>query len=221
MIRHCKACGQKNRIPAKHIADSGRCGSQDCVQCHDNLAPTRVLGFGAIQLDLHAASGEIALDDAIAMGWLSAPPTGTTPRFPLPASTGKEPAALGYLHANCGHCHNPHSHVFTDNGVTMVLRETVGTLGSVAVTNPYMTAVSQPITTGLPMAVTNRCTPANGMTDAGTPVPCLVARGYPDDSAMIVRFETTNPAFHMPALASKVMDPTGDATLRAWITAIP
>ena len=27
MIRHCKACGQKNRIPAKHVADSGRCGS--------------------------------------------------------------------------------------------------------------------------------------------------------------------------------------------------
>jgi thioredoxin 2 len=26
MIRTCKACGRKNRIPAKHLADSGRCG---------------------------------------------------------------------------------------------------------------------------------------------------------------------------------------------------
>jgi thioredoxin 2 len=27
MIRNCQACGQKNRIPAKHIADDGRCGA--------------------------------------------------------------------------------------------------------------------------------------------------------------------------------------------------
>ena len=26
MIRICKACGQKNRVPARHAADSGRCG---------------------------------------------------------------------------------------------------------------------------------------------------------------------------------------------------
>ena len=26
MIRTCKACGRKNRIPAKHLADNGRCG---------------------------------------------------------------------------------------------------------------------------------------------------------------------------------------------------
>jgi thioredoxin 2 len=27
MIRTCKACGRKNRIPAKHLADSGHCGA--------------------------------------------------------------------------------------------------------------------------------------------------------------------------------------------------
>jgi len=27
MIRSCKACGTKNRIPASHAADTGRCGS--------------------------------------------------------------------------------------------------------------------------------------------------------------------------------------------------
>jgi len=26
MIRACKACGKKNRIPAEHLADEGRCG---------------------------------------------------------------------------------------------------------------------------------------------------------------------------------------------------
>src|SRR5205823_4887334 len=131
---------------------------QDCRTCHENLDPTRILGFGALQLDKQAATGELALDDVIAMGWLTAPPAGTTPRYPLPSSTGKEPAALGYMHANCGHCHNPTSHVFKDNMVTMVLRETVGTLGSVDTTPPYLTAVGQPTTTGLPVAIQNLCT---------------------------------------------------------------
>jgi thioredoxin 2 len=27
LVRACKNCGQKNRIPAKHLADTGRCGA--------------------------------------------------------------------------------------------------------------------------------------------------------------------------------------------------
>ena len=38
---------------------------------------------------------------------------------------------------------------------------------------------------------------------------------------MIERFESTNQALHMPALGSEVMDPTGQTTLRDWITNIP
>ena len=34
MIRTCKACGRKNRIPAKHLADAGRSGN-----CKSALAP--------------------------------------------------------------------------------------------------------------------------------------------------------------------------------------
>ncbi len=34
IIRTCPHCGQKNRIPAKHLADTGRCG-----QCKLPLAP--------------------------------------------------------------------------------------------------------------------------------------------------------------------------------------
>jgi len=34
IIRTCKHCGQKNRIPAKHLADTGRCGA-----CKRELAP--------------------------------------------------------------------------------------------------------------------------------------------------------------------------------------
>src|SRR5689334_11334069 len=34
MIRNCPACGKKNRIPARHLADSGRCGA-----CQAELPP--------------------------------------------------------------------------------------------------------------------------------------------------------------------------------------
>lgn len=34
LIRACTHCGQKNRIPASHLADTGRCGN-----CKEELAP--------------------------------------------------------------------------------------------------------------------------------------------------------------------------------------
>lgn len=34
VIRECSVCGQKNRIPAKHLADTGRCGA-----CKSPLPP--------------------------------------------------------------------------------------------------------------------------------------------------------------------------------------
>jgi thioredoxin 2 len=34
LVRTCKVCGQKNRIPAKHLADAGRCGA-----CKSPLPP--------------------------------------------------------------------------------------------------------------------------------------------------------------------------------------
>jgi thioredoxin 2 len=34
LIRACKSCGTKNRIPASHLADTGRCGS-----CKTDLPP--------------------------------------------------------------------------------------------------------------------------------------------------------------------------------------
>src|SRR5262245_29334596 len=34
MIRQCTACGQKNRIPARHLVDHGRCGA-----CKADLPP--------------------------------------------------------------------------------------------------------------------------------------------------------------------------------------
>ena len=34
IIRVCKSCGRKNRVPAKHLADTGKCGA-----CQSELPP--------------------------------------------------------------------------------------------------------------------------------------------------------------------------------------
>jgi hypothetical protein len=173
-----------------------------CKQCHEGIS-SRILGFGAIQLDTAAQTGQIALDDVIANGWLTQnPPGATVPHYPLPG-TGSATAAIGYLHANCGHCHNPQSKVYTDQGITMELRLTVGSLGALSTTPVYQTAVDHDATIAI-----------GGLTKR-------IVTDMPDQSILIYRFEADPAgAAHMPLIGAKVIDATADATLRDWITHI-
>ncbi|MBL8956720.1 MAG: hypothetical protein JNK82_38455 [Myxococcaceae bacterium] len=73
-----------------------------CTACHGGRA-SFVLGFSALQL-ANVAPGGFTLDEAVSRGLLSQPPASTAAlRIPGDA---KQRAALGYLHANCAHCHN-------------------------------------------------------------------------------------------------------------------
>nr|HEX4315469.1 hypothetical protein [Kofleriaceae bacterium] len=99
------ANGTSHKIPSR----------SECKGCHENLLPGRVLGFGALSLDFHqTTAGLLDLDGAIAAGLLSDPPAGSaSPHYPLPSdATDADKAALGYMHANCGHCHNDSSPIF-------------------------------------------------------------------------------------------------------------
>jgi len=84
----------------------------DCRACHESAA-VPVLGFSALQLSAdrdplapHAdARSEIDLDGLVVRGLIrNLAPAGTRPR--IAASSPIERASLGYLHGNCGHCHN-------------------------------------------------------------------------------------------------------------------
>ena len=84
----------------------------DCRACHESAA-VPVLGFTALQLSSdrdplapHAdARTEIDLDGLVARRLIkNLPPAATRPR--IEASSAVERASLGYLHGNCGHCHN-------------------------------------------------------------------------------------------------------------------
>lgn len=72
-----------------------------CTNCHGKLSE-RVLGFGAFQLSHAAAGKDVAIKEISELGWLTKPaPDG----FSVPG-TQVQQAALGYLHGNCGGCHN-------------------------------------------------------------------------------------------------------------------
>jgi len=175
-----------------------------CLTCHGNLPQSFILGFGAIQLDGPAATGDVAIDQIAANGWLTQnPPGASAPHYPLPGTGTTAQDAIGYLHANCGHCHNPTSKVYTDQAVTMELRLTTTSLSSLSTTPVYQTAVDHDATM-----------PINTLTK-------LIVHGQPDQSILMFRFESDpTSSFHMPKLGSEVTDTAEDAVLRDWITNI-
>jgi hypothetical protein len=172
----------------------------NCRQCHDNL-PGRILGFGALQLDYDAAVGLYDLEDAIADGLLTTNPGGAgSPRFPLPTDAAQPNAtdAIGYLHANCGNCHNP----MTTVQRPIDLRLRVGLLGTLGETPTY--------------ASTNNVT---GQMINGSTI--LVLPGDPAGSIVYQRFMSTNPSNRMPPLATEIIDDPARIVLETWITNIP
>jgi hypothetical protein len=158
------------------------------MTCHGGRAH-RVLGFSAIQLARPAAApDEITLDRLIEEARVTTPP-----RAPLAVpGTSAEAAALGYLHANCGSCHNsarpPGAVSYAPPpGLDLWLR--ADGLSTPGATPTYQTAIGR-----------------------------FVVPGAPRDSALY-RWAAGTSWFlpRMPPIATKVVDRNGLATLERWI----
>jgi hypothetical protein len=172
--------------------------SQDeCSACHGKMKDVS-LGFTAIQLS-HTGSG-LKLTDLISRGALSAPPAGA---FTVPG-TDTDKAALGYLHANCGICHNKQSPLINAR-TNMQLWLLTDQLGSVEVTPAYTTAVNKPVSPTFEAApgTTNRITAGDTAT-----------------SGVFVRMNNRGGVYQMPPLGSEVVDTTGVAAIEAWINGL-
>ena len=163
--------------------------ANECMGCHGGR-PARVLGFSAIQLSHDDPPGQVTLDELVRRDLLSAPPAA---RLELHADPEAR-AALGYLHANCGHCHNQHRPPRSglrcfdpENKLDLLLR--AGELGDVTQTAAYRTALGQAIKPG----------------DAG--------------GSEVVKRMNGRRRFppSMPPLASERIDDHGLAVVRAWI----
>ena len=163
----------------------------DCEKCHDRM-PDIGLGVSAIQLS-HDGDG-LTLSDLIANDRLTDPPAGN---FTIPGDAVAS-AALGYLHANCGNCHNDNADI---PKIAMRLWLTVDDLGTVEETPVYQTAVG--------------VAPARVIVD----VTSIIEPGDVDASAVHVRMNDRGP-IGMPPLASEDVDSAGVATVDAWINAL-
>jgi hypothetical protein len=172
----------------------------ECRQCHERT-PGRVLGFSALELDQPAVGADVDLDYLVTHDLLSKPPTkpASGPYFPLWSdASANDIAALGYLHANCGHCHNQYSDVIST--CPRLFRALVPQLsGSKTATDTYTSTRNQP--------------PAIGL--VGTTA--VVVPGDPDHSTLYARFTSTNAAIRMPPLATKVVDAAAATVLHDWI----
>ena len=138
------------------------------------------------------------------MGLLSTPPAGTagTPRFPLPGTQAQQ-QALGYMHANCGHCHNPTS--ATHAHTPLELRLETAKLATVQDTPAYVTSYN---VTGSTLTY-----PSPG----GPTYTKVIAPGDVANSIMHVRFTATTSPPRMPELGTEMIDPTGMTLIDSWI----
>ncbi len=170
----------------------------DCRRCHGSHEngggrPSRALGVSAIQLD-HDGAG-VTLAGLAAERRLSDPP----PAITLPGDAVAR-AALGIVHANCGHCHNDTVDRIKQVDLSLWLR--VGDT-SVETTAAYLTAVGQPNTLFNDQNVTARIVP-----------------GDPAQSSVWFRMSARGNNAQMPPLASEVIDATGIAAVETWIQSL-
>ncbi|WP_437993388.1 PQQ-dependent sugar dehydrogenase [Sorangium sp. So ce145] len=157
----------------------------DCWECHGKL-PERVLGFSALQLS-HDGPGETmaSLSDA---GRLTVPMRGGV----RPPGDARAAAALGYLHANCGNCHN-------STGVATLRTRLLAANTTVESTDTYTTGVGVTPSFWEPGAL-YRITP-----------------GDPESSDVVRRMEHRGSRAQMPPIASDAADAAGLAAVRSWI----
>lgn len=163
-------------------------GAGECFACHGGRKG-RVLGFSAIQLSAPAESGEIGITELISQGRLSRPPA--TPLV-IPGND-VELAALGFLHANCSHCHNQ-ARPSHDGPRCFDPKSSYDfTLSSSALDTVESTSVYR------------------------TVIGSAVKRGDPDGSELLQLVSTRGFPRQMPPLATEQVDDDAVAQLRLWI----
>ncbi len=168
-------------------------GAWECEVCHGH-SPERVLGLSAIQLS-HTEPG-------VTIGWLSAAGRLTVPSwgFRVPGDATAR-AALGYLHGNCAHCHNPSPRAVSFP--TPFSLKLLTAAASVAETDAFLTAVGVATEKFVHPGITHRIT-----------------AGDPASSGVAYRMSVRGSTDEMPALGSELVDPDGLAVITAWITTL-
>jgi hypothetical protein len=181
-------------------------GVSDCKACHQG-GRSEVLGFSALQLspdrDPRAPHADpppapwVDLNGLVEKGLLVDLPKArreTPPR--IDAASATERAALGYLHGNCGHCHNDQGSL---TNIGLFLRH----LSGAEVPPAIATTIGQPVKK-----------PAPGQSPEAV---LRIEPGHPERSGLMQRVGSRYPALQMPPLGTELIDEEAVALLRRWV----
>jgi len=186
--------GAPNVLGTEHDVPS----ADQCWQCHRGQ-PGGILGVGAVQLS-HDRSDVAALEDFIDDRRLSEAPAFADARPPGNAVTA---AALGYLHANCGHCHS-------DLGIARIDTDMILQV-SVDADVPEDTDVHR-TTVGVGLQYWD---PVDGEFDY------RVVPGAPERSGLLARMQKRDQFTAMPPFATEQVHDEGLDIVEAWIAGLP
>lgn len=184
--------GAKNALGTNHDVPS----QAQCNACHGSDTGF-ILGFSAIQLSKGGAAP--TLKSLAADGKLSAPPPADTD-YPVPGD-GVTAAALGSLHANCGHCHQAAG--FAYDATHMVLRLSVSERDAAA-SQSFLTTVGVPLDEWQYVPFTKR-----------------IVAGNPEQSSVVFRMKQRGNTLAMPPLGTKLTDDAGIAAVTTWVSSLP
>lgn len=184
---------------ARHVIP----GEVDCRSCHEGR-PTPVLGFSALQLSPdrdplaphaeRAPAGAVDLRALVDRGVVRGLPAEVLARPPrIAAQSPIARAALGYLAANCGGCHNDAGPLA---GLELLLDPATGPGPVVASTVNRQ----------------SRFLPPGAAEEA-----VRIAPGEPDLSVLVARMRSRDPSVQMPPLGTGVVDQAGVALIERWI----
>jgi hypothetical protein len=186
--------GAENLLGTQHDAP----GRERCPACH-NGEPGRVLGFSALQLA--DSPLELDLEQLAAEGTLSSPPASAA-GYSVPGDS-LAAAAFGYLHANCGSCHNPRGTAWPDTQMLLRLDVRDDAAQTVSV---FDSVVSQRL---------------QYYRDQSGAITLRVVPGHPESSGIIARMTVRGPMEQMPPLATEQVDDAGVDLVSRWIAALP
>ncbi len=178
--------GQQNALGTEHDVPS----IDLCAQCHS--AGDLLAGVGAIQLSSPTGNG--ALSELSASGKLTQPPAGEFD----PPGDGDVEAALGYLHGNCGHCHNDEHWLAGKRQLRLKL--------FVAEQTPEETLIYQTMGSKMSHLI------------EGSSVG--VVPGKPAESQIWQRMQLRN-GFGMPPVGTEKVDTAAVTLIGDWITNLP
>ena len=201
------SAGQSDVLNTDHDIPS----KQDCIDCHKGNTDF-ILGFDAIQLSDKQAkfafghgpkrkANEWTLARLITEKILTKPIA-----MPVLPGTPLEQKVLGYLHANCGNCHNKLGLAADKEAEHLKFRHVLA-FDTLAKTDVYKSAVNQ-------------------KTHNFTAVPYIVLGAQNDElalyqSALYLRMNSTDENYRMPMLATEKIDYQAISLIHQWLMTLP